>query len=132
MDTAAGFQKTLQDCASRETMRPTEPEKALKIIEGAISFAAAAGFRPHKNYSNIALLFSDIDASLCEEEFTYGHEGKPLFIQGPHDSPSKTARILKTMREKLGDDGFHFTVQSNVFDKSAELPLTDPGSNLIG
>ncbi|MDJ0837889.1 MAG: hypothetical protein QNK37_15335 [Acidobacteriota bacterium] len=123
-DTIAGFQKTLADCASRETMLPAKPEKAVKLIEGAISFAAAAGFGPHKDYRNIAFLFANIDSSLCKEEFEYGYEGKYFFFQGPHDSPVKTGRILNKLRAKFGVGGFHYTIQAGA----EELESVDPPS----
>ena len=130
LDTIAGFQNALADCASRETMLPAKPEKALKLIEGAISFAASAGFGPHKDYRNIAFLFANIDSSLCKEEFEYGYEGKPYFFQGPHDSPAKIARILNKLRAKFGVGGFHYMIQVGA-DEVESVDPPNPGISPI-
>ncbi len=38
-------------------------------------------------------------------DITFGHEGKPMYVQGPHDD---AAHIIRTLRRRVGDDNFHY------------------------
>ena len=112
------FRDSFEQMASREALRPANPEKAVKIIKGAIAYARSIGFGPHKDFKHFPLLLADVDASLCEEEMEFGHEGKPLFIQGPNDSAARISLIVRTLREKLGEDGFNFTLGRGMARKT--------------
>jgi hypothetical protein len=48
---------------------------------------------------------------------TFGRDGKPTYIEGPHDDPS---HILRTLRRAVGHNGFHYTVAADI----DELPMT--------
>ena len=102
------FRDELARLARSQLMHSAKPEKAVKIIQGAIAFARDAGFTPHRDYAHLPLLFHDVDPSLCEETFEYGRDGKPCYVQGPFDSPTRVSRIFKTLQAKLGDGGFHY------------------------
>jgi hypothetical protein len=95
----------LQDKFSLERL---EPAKARKLVEGGVEYARALGFSPHSDYTRASLIFGDIDPSACEEEFEYGKDGKPFYIAGPRDSREKSMRIISTLTDLLGEDGFHF------------------------
>jgi hypothetical protein len=85
-----------------------------KLVEEAARYAASLGFAPHPDYKKGARVFGGVDASECEEEFVFGNEGKPLYVQGPYDGSAKADRILATLRAKLGDDGFHYIIPMGV------------------
>ena len=38
-------------------------------------------------------------------DITFGHEGKPMYVQGPYDD---AAHIIRTLRRRVGDDNFHY------------------------
>ena len=38
----------------------------------------------------------------------FGRDGKPFFVQGPHDNP---AAILTTLERSVGPDNFHFVAR---------------------
>jgi hypothetical protein len=84
------------------------PECARKLVEGAVDYAQSLGFAPHEDYRPAKLIFGDIDASACGEEFTYGKDGKPFFIAGPHDSPGRVRQIMDTLSNHVGTDNYHF------------------------
>lgn len=84
-----------------------KPEAARKLIEGAVGYASRIGFPPHRDYLKAMLILGDIDAVSCREEFTYGKDGKPYFVAGPHDSPSRCSQIIHRLAERCGPDGFH-------------------------
>ena len=86
------------------------PEAACKLIEGAVDYAADLGLSPHSDYRKAKLIFGDIDTDACTDEFTYGKDGKPCFIAGPHDSPSRCDQIISILTNRCGPDGFDYIV----------------------
>ncbi len=84
------------------------PEAARKLIEGGVEYARNLGLPPHSDYHKAKVIFGDVDASECEDEFVYGKDGKPYFIAGPHDSASRCSRIISTLTDHCGPDGFHY------------------------
>jgi|GEM_PF-5904026 hypothetical protein len=85
-----------------------------KLIEGAVQYARSLGLSPHPDYQKGARVFGDIDADECREVFTYGHQGRPLFVQGPDDDPETCQRILATLRRNLGEDGFDYQLAGTM------------------
>ncbi|MHB1307215.1 MAG: hypothetical protein ACYDC1_00885 [Limisphaerales bacterium] len=93
-----------------EDKAPLSPACARKLIEGAVAYAANLGFAPHEDYRKASRVLGGIDVADCATTFVYGKDGKPLYIQGPHDSPEVTNRILRTLEKRCGPGGYHFIV----------------------
>jgi hypothetical protein len=74
------------------------PACARKLVEDSIAYARNLGLEPHPDYKHAARVLGGIDARECETVFTFGHEGKPLYIQGPNDSPAIAERVLRTVK----------------------------------
>jgi len=85
-----------------------DPEAARKLIEGAVEYARDLGLPPHPDYRTARLIFGDIDADSCTEEFVYGKDGKPFFVAGPHDGPARCNQINSILTDRCGPDGFHY------------------------
>jgi hypothetical protein len=83
---------------------------ARKLIEGAVEYAARAELSAHPDYRDLQRIFADVDASRCPREFAYGHDGKPFFTQGPHDSPEFCRHVMEKLAGHYGPDGFNFMV----------------------
>jgi hypothetical protein len=79
------------------------PEQFAKLVLGAVDYAQAIGIAPHPDYGHARLLLAGIDPSKCEDTFTYGRDGKPLFINGPHDSPEKIKVIMHKVQLAGGE-----------------------------
>ena len=79
-----------------------------KLIEEAVNYAKSLGISPHSDYKKGAKVFGGIQAGECDEEFVFGREGRPLFIQGPDDDPATCERIHTALRIRLGEDGYDF------------------------
>ena len=92
-------------------------EYARKLVEGAVQYAEAIGFSPHADYRVAKLIFGDISADSCTEQFVYGRDGKPFFIAGPYDDEYRCRHIVKTMESHCGPGGYHYL-----------LPIDDPAS----
>ena len=98
-----------------------KPEAARKLVEGAVEYARNLGLSPHPDYRKARVIFGDIDAEACREEFVYGKDGKPYFVAGPYDSPWRSKQIIHTLTDRCGPDGFHYL-----------MPLGATGAALIG
>lgn len=79
-----------------------------KLVESAVSYAKSLGISPHADYKKGAKVFGGIQAEECGEEFVFGREGRPFFIQGPDDDPATCERIHTALRIRLGEDGYDF------------------------
>jgi hypothetical protein len=108
--------KMAQQC----DLRKISPATARRFVEDAVEYAGKLGFAPHPDYARARLLFGSIDPAEATETLKYGMNGKPMFIQGPYDTPARTARILRTLGQ---------TPDPN--DSSFELPYEGPG-DLLG
>jgi hypothetical protein len=73
------------------------------------------------------MIWGSIDASGCATEFTFGSEGKPLYVSGPYDSLERSKEIIATLLERRGQDGFHYLVGDPAVlgEHFAEFPDED-------
>ena len=56
---------------------------------------------------NAKEIFGDIDASVCPVKYIYGKDGKPFYMNGPYESPADVQKIINTLTEKCGVNGFN-------------------------
>ena len=94
------------------------PACAKKMIDGALAYAERLGFAPHRDYRKARRALSGLDATACPETFTFGRDGQPFYVEGPHDTPERTQRILAMLEARCGADGFGCEL---VGDADAEL-----------
>lgn len=111
---------------------PLSPACARKLVEGAVAYARSLGFPPHEDYRMACRVLGGIDAEECTEPFTYGHKGKPFYIQGPNESERLATHIVEQLRQCRGDGNYDFLVAANGPDdarfpgaRTFEIP---PGS----
>jgi hypothetical protein len=95
---------------------PVDPSYARKLLRDVVAWARALGFAPHADYAAAELLFGDSAAEASDAVFSFGHEGKPLYVPGPGDTPAQIRQRLEHLRRRLGEDGFDF---------AAVMPLRD-------
>lgn len=77
-------------------------ELAKHVVFGAIKYAHELGFEPHPDFVGCVSHLGTWEGS---SDITFGHEGKPMYVQGPYDD---AARIIRTLRRSVGDDNFHY------------------------
>lgn len=93
------------------------PACARKLIEGAIAYARSFGLQPHPDYEKTSHVLSGIDAGECHTTFTFGQDGKPFYIQGPHDSPEFANRVMASLSKHAGGlKNFHFMAKPEDVD----------------
>jgi hypothetical protein len=95
-----------------QAYQPISPACARKLVEDAIAYARNLGLAPHPDAKKAARVLGGINAGDCQERFTFGQEGKPLYIQGPHDSPSFVSQVMIALRNRCGKDGFHYILSA--------------------
>jgi hypothetical protein len=79
---------------------------AQAIVLGSVEYAARLGFQPHKDFEQIRPLLGEWDG---QPELNFGRNGKPFYVNGPYD---ETLKILKTLREKIGEGNFDYEISS--------------------
>jgi hypothetical protein len=89
---------------------------ARKLTEDAIDYARGLGFSPGSDYKKASRVFGGVTTADCDEEFMFGKDGKPLYIQGSSDSPARAERILRALQARCGEGGYHYIVAANDFD----------------
>lgn len=75
-------------------------ELARHLVLGAAAFASGLGFAPHPDFEAARGHLGELDEPCA---ITFGHEGRPLYVQGPFDD---SIAILETLRATNGGEGF--------------------------
>jgi hypothetical protein len=86
------------------------PSDARRLLRDLALWAGSIGFSPHRDFATIESLFGDICSDTSTATFQFGHDGKPLYVAGPAESPAQIRLRLKHLRERLDDGGFHYIV----------------------
>ena len=116
------FREDLEQHLPDDQREPFHPAMAKKLVEGAVEYAQKLGFAPHRDYRKACRVFNGINAAACPETFTYGKDGKPMFISGESFSQERIARVLAILEARCGKDGFHYVCQ-------VEDPEADAGES---
>ncbi len=131
---AIDWPSTLDQICPRSTRVAVHPACMRKLVEGAVAYAESLGFSPHRDYKKTRRIFGSVDARDCPETFTFGQNGKPLYVAGPNDDQERIDRVIRTLTAKLGKEGFHYVVPAipgdlgglgEDFDDSDEPDVSD-------
>ncbi len=93
-----------------ENLRPMDPACLRKLVEGGVAYAHDLGFEPHEDYAVARQIFGDAPSSECPTSFEYGHDGKPFYISGPHETATQVRTILDQLQRRLGPGRFDVLV----------------------
>ena len=90
-------------------LEPVAPEYVKTLILQAIAYAERLGFPAHRDYhrSKTMLQGISVDDSL---QFTFGLNGKPFYIQEPHESAHDVKIILDRLERLLGKGNYDFAL----------------------
>lgn len=76
---------------------------AHSIIYNSIHYAKNLGFSPQKGFKLSQYILEPEREMELKQDIEFGHEGKPLYISGPHDDREQ---IIKTLEKTVGDGNF--------------------------
>ena len=107
------YNQMIEGRYDRENLESLHPTCARKLVEGSVAYASALGLNPHKDYAGARRIFGDLDPDACPRTFEYGKDGKPMFITGPDDPPSKARKIVDKLARKVGKENFDFVVMAD-------------------
>lgn len=89
-------------------LEPIDPSRARAFVEAAVEYANRLGFAPPTEYRKAKRVLSDLPRGETREDFTFGRDGKPFYIQGPYDSDQRASTILAILEARLGEGGFGY------------------------
>lgn len=81
-------------------------EVAQGMIFSACEYAESLGFQPHKDFEKTRAHIGEWDGMIRIE---CGRNGKPFYVNGPHDNPTK---IMETLKKSRGEGNFDFMIGS--------------------
>lgn len=84
---------------------------ACTLIHKAVNYAQQFGLKPHEDFSKAQKLLKNIPIDETQA-FTFGKDGKPFYMQGPHESPADVKRILKILASNQGTGDYDFIVET--------------------
>ncbi|HEY3393567.1 MAG TPA: hypothetical protein VGK58_12725 [Lacipirellulaceae bacterium] len=84
-------------------LEDTPPEYFAKLVYRAVDYAQSLGFPPHRDFRHAARLLDGIDVERCPDEFEFGKDGRPFYVQGPSESMEKV-RAIATRVAAVGGD----------------------------
>ena len=90
--------------------RQMEPEEcpielASQMVYASIDYAAQFGFQPEKDFALSQYILPPRGELEEPYQLTFGRDGKPFFVAGPHDN---TARILRQLEKTAGPGNYHY------------------------
>ncbi len=115
------YESRIKNRSGPERLVPVSPAYLRKLVEGAVAYARDLGFEPHRDYAEARQIFGDQETDSCTQEFMYGHEGKPLYISGPFESQARAKAIVEQLRQRKGEDGYHFIMGVDDLDDAGDM-----------
>lgn len=83
-------------------------ELARHLVWGAIDYARGLGFEPARDFDVAA---GHLGRLTGRAAIRFGHDGTPLYVQGPYDDAE---RILRTLERHAGEGNYHYVVEVPV------------------
>jgi hypothetical protein len=124
------YAEHLEQMQHATATRKVSGDTLAKLVFGAVEFARSYGFAPHVDFRHAAKLLEGLNPAAGGEEFEFGQNGKPFYIQGPHDSLARIKQIMGRLgREggsaqgELGEPRGHFLVNPSGMDAKSLVDL---------
>lgn len=86
------------------------PATARALVEGAVAYARQFDLPSHADYEVACRIFAGVDSSAADRVFSYGKDGKPLYVAGPRDTLVKSKRVIAALERVCGLGGFDYLV----------------------
>ncbi|MCK5523682.1 MAG: hypothetical protein KAI83_11170 [Thiomargarita sp.] len=116
------YQQLCDDIERNENLQPSSPAYARKLVEECADYAKSIGMEAHSDYKKAKKIFGNINSEDCSEEFVFGKDGKPFYMNGPYDTPEKIRKTINKLTKICGSDGFHYLMTDESFDDEENDP----------
>ena len=107
-------EKFMPSCFPSGDFLRVELPYARKLIEDSVNYAKSLGFPPNRDYKKALKVLGGIKSSDSEETFTFGSNGRPLFIAGPTDTRQKINMIMKKLALTCGEGNYDYLLPADV------------------
>ena len=77
-------------------------ELAQQLVHGAVAYARELGFKPASGFKAAA---AHLGTATGPSGISYGRDGKPFYIQGPHDDAKA---VLRTLDRTVGAGNYNY------------------------
>ncbi|MBI3678142.1 MAG: hypothetical protein HY243_16150 [Proteobacteria bacterium] len=104
----ARYSEAMGETAPIDTI---ELQDARKLLRDAAAWAESIGFAPHKDFVAVERAFGDVDCDASTRRYTFGVNGKPLYVPGPTETRAQIRQRIEQLRRRLGPDGFDCMVE---------------------
>jgi hypothetical protein len=102
------YQDLLDNLGEQDRLRKIEPGQLRGLVESSVEYAESIGLKPHADYRKVRPIFGDIERESIEGIFQFGQNGKPLYVNGPHEDAARQKMVIDTLNETVGPNNFHF------------------------
>ncbi len=96
----------LEQIERLQNLVKVQPACAKKLVVGSQVYAERLGFSPQGDYGFAKKIFRDIHEEACTRSFTFGWNGKPLYLAGAGDSARFSKDVVNRLTARLGPEGF--------------------------
>jgi hypothetical protein len=75
-----------------------DPGYARKLLRDLAAWSASIGFAPHRDFPTVERIFGEVNADACDAVFSFGQEGKPVYVSGPSETPAQVRSRSEQMQ----------------------------------
>ncbi len=126
------YSQFFDDLRERYSIVSCTPAMAKKFVNDSIDWAGQFGFSPHRDFAQVSGIWPDVDPSECKQEFEFGVDGKPSYVQGPYDSTEFVARVIEKLETHVSSGDYQITASLEQFFELTDFNEDDMPSLLEG
>ncbi len=97
----------LSPIMATDEMIRADIDLAAKIVREGIAYARSLGFEPHRDLAQFEPLLAGADPDAAPETVPLGVDGKPFYVNGPHDN---VRHIINTLERTVGSGNYEYIV----------------------
>ena len=107
------------------TAHEVQAGEARHLVESAVAYAGRHGLPPHRDYRKACRVFGGLTALAPKVPWKFGLNGKPFYVQGPHDSLAFVEGVVRSLKASVCNE-FDYLIELEMADRLArhgvELP----------
>jgi len=100
---------SLSEFVAEREGRTVTPAYVFKLLNFAVEEAQKIGFTASRNAATLMPIFTDVNASDCDQTFTFGKDGKPFYLGRSDESHLEHTEILHKL-QRLGTGNYDYLI----------------------